>query len=297
MSENMIRRSSGSIDYEGRVWGKRGSIGTRDLAWIRIEFAAEDIVLDADSFVLEVGCGTGDLLRTMLMQQKSGCRAYGVDINLASLEWGSTQDEITRYFQGDVLELPLAGEAFDVILGFDIFEHLPDLDTALEEIHRCLKRDGVFHCFIPCDVNFWTLHRFLWKHANFNLKETLGGHIQKLTSEEVVGSVHSHGFRIVRKRFSYHFIGQIKDILDYVWRYLTDNYLSFPDHRVKTEMQYRLPFIKYHPLQQLFWLAALARCVGFTFRLLEFLAYHESRLFRNLRGAGIHLTCTRVEKT
>jgi SAM-dependent methyltransferase len=201
MPERKVKRSSGSIDYEDRLWGERGSIESRDLALIRIEFAEQDIRFKDGSNVLEVGCGTGDLLRTMLHHQRSECAAYGIDINLASLRWSSdvANNKQIGAIQGDILELPVIGETFDVILGFDIFEHLPNMDTALAQVYRCLKSGGRFHCFIPCDINYWSLYRFLWKYVNFNLKETYGGHIQKLTSEDVLNSIHSHGFIILKR--------------------------------------------------------------------------------------------------
>ncbi len=42
-------------------------------------------------------------------------------------------------------------ESFDVFTSHDAFEHIPDLDRALKEIHRILKPGGVMVCSFPFD--------------------------------------------------------------------------------------------------------------------------------------------------
>ncbi|PWR76214.1 class I SAM-dependent methyltransferase [Methanospirillum stamsii] len=41
--------------------------------------------------------------------------------------------------------------SFDRILAIHVLEHLPDLPSALKEIHRLLKTDGKFIAVIPCE--------------------------------------------------------------------------------------------------------------------------------------------------
>ena len=47
---------------------------------------------------------------------------------------------------------------FDKVLAIHVLEHLPNLPSALKEVHRILKVDGEFCVVIPCEGGF--AHRF-----------------------------------------------------------------------------------------------------------------------------------------
>jgi SAM-dependent methyltransferase len=47
--------------------------------------------------------------------------------------------------------LPLADSSFDRALAIHVLEHLPDLPSAVAELHRVLKHDGRLIAVIPCE--------------------------------------------------------------------------------------------------------------------------------------------------
>jgi SAM-dependent methyltransferase len=49
----------------------------------------------------------------------------------------------------DLQRIDLPADSFDVFTSGDVFEHIPDLDRALREIHRVLKPGGVMVCSFP----------------------------------------------------------------------------------------------------------------------------------------------------
>ena len=56
-----------------------------------------------------------------------------------------------HHTRGTVLPFPDA--SFDVVLSFDVFEHIPDSDAHLREVRRVLTRSG---CYLLQTPNKWT---------------------------------------------------------------------------------------------------------------------------------------------
>ncbi len=115
-----------------------------------LRFIASTGALDRPSDVLEIGSGTGGLLHTLL---EAGHRARGVEISPALVA------ESRRWF-GDLpvqivdgTALPFSDASFDVVVSFDVFEHIPDSDAHLREVRRVLRPGGVYLLQTP---NKWT---------------------------------------------------------------------------------------------------------------------------------------------
>ena len=100
--------------------------------------------------VLEYGCGTGQLL---LVLARAGLRAYGVDIDPASIGIARRQAEAL----GLPIELEMApfgegfaGERFDRIVFFEAFHHAWDFERLLARLHDRLAPGGrVVFCGEP----------------------------------------------------------------------------------------------------------------------------------------------------
>lgn len=100
--------------------------------------------------LLEIGSGTGTLLHELALR---GHRVQGVEVDPTRLadvrRW--YPDLTVRLVRG--VELPFADGAFDVVLSFDVFEHIPDSDAHLREVRRVLRPGGVYLLQTP---NKWT---------------------------------------------------------------------------------------------------------------------------------------------
>ena len=87
--------------------------------------------------ILDLGCGHGHILSYL---REKGRDAYGLDINADSLK----HRNLKGYFVcGDAHNLPLRDNSLDVVLAFELVEHLKEPRRALEEIRRILKRRGI----------------------------------------------------------------------------------------------------------------------------------------------------------
>jgi SAM-dependent methyltransferase len=100
--------------------------------------------------MLEIGTGTGVLLQTLLSR---GCDVRGVELRDELIE------EARRWFgplpiaRVSGVDLPFPAASFDVVMSFDVFEHIPDSDAHLREVHRVLRPGGAYLIQTP---NKWT---------------------------------------------------------------------------------------------------------------------------------------------
>lgn len=100
--------------------------------------------------VLEIGSGRGTLLALL---RSRGVHAVGIEPNAALAIDAVRRDPplpVAR-MSGDRLGFPDA--TFDLVLSFDVFEHIPDSDAHLTDVRRVLRTDGVYALQTP---NKWT---------------------------------------------------------------------------------------------------------------------------------------------
>jgi SAM-dependent methyltransferase len=115
-----------------------------------VRFIDETGVATPSAEILEIGAGTGLLLHTLI---ERGCHARGVELRADLIA------EARRWF-GDLpiaqvagVTLPFPDASFDVVMSFDVFEHIPDSDAHLREVRRVLRPGGAYLIQTP---NKWT---------------------------------------------------------------------------------------------------------------------------------------------
>jgi SAM-dependent methyltransferase len=92
------------------------------------------------SRVLDVGCGTGELLEHL---QDQGARPSGVDPAARMVELARARAVGADVRRGDVEHLPFDDAVFDAVLAVNAVQFAGDLDDALSEIARVLVPGGV----------------------------------------------------------------------------------------------------------------------------------------------------------
>ena len=114
----------------------------RDAAWRRraVTLAA----LRAGDVVLDVACGTGDMIRLFARATTPPARIIGVDFAEDMLARGNYTDIKTpvELIEADAQELPLPNETVDVISCAFGVRNFQDLSAGLREMGRVARRGG-----------------------------------------------------------------------------------------------------------------------------------------------------------
>jgi len=107
--------------------------------------------LTADLSVLELGCGTGYFTKELV---NTNANITAIDISPELLESAKSKiksDKI-NFVLGNACSVPFEDSTFDVILGSSVLHHL-DLDSAIKEIYRILKKGGSIQFTEPNMLN------------------------------------------------------------------------------------------------------------------------------------------------
>ncbi|MGH7527642.1 MAG: class I SAM-dependent methyltransferase, partial [Gemmatimonadales bacterium] len=89
--------------------------------------------------ILEIGSGHGRMLHHLF---SNGFDVRGVEVSAGVIATGKRVYGDLPYTLATGADLPFDDNAFDVVLSFDVFEHIPDSDGHLREAARVLKPRG-----------------------------------------------------------------------------------------------------------------------------------------------------------
>ncbi|HSW50343.1 MAG TPA: class I SAM-dependent methyltransferase, partial [Bryobacteraceae bacterium] len=111
----------------------------------RYAFAAR---LSRRKRVLDAGCGAGYGSAELA---RSAARVVGVDASLEALEHAVRHYKVanTEFLAASCAALPFAAESFDLVVSFEVIEHMPDWQAFLEEARRVIAPSGQFVVSTP----------------------------------------------------------------------------------------------------------------------------------------------------
>jgi SAM-dependent methyltransferase len=105
--------------------------------------------------VLEVGCGTGNVLRALEGACPGGV-VVGMDLFLQGLRYARRRTSCPLV-QGDISKLPFR-PGFDLVGVFDVLEHLPDDTGALRDLRNLLSERGQLILTVPAHQKLWSYY-------------------------------------------------------------------------------------------------------------------------------------------
>lgn len=124
--------------------------------------------------ILNVGAGSGYDLETL----KRYGDVYVIDINKDVLKLIPKN----LYFEkkvGDACKIPYKSNFFDIVVSFDVIEHIEDDVAAVSEIRRVLKKDGHFVFSVPAFQPLFSSHDSVLGHKRRYSKKSLSRLLHK----------------------------------------------------------------------------------------------------------------------
>jgi SAM-dependent methyltransferase len=119
---------------------------------------------------LDVGAAGGGNTRVL--------RAHGW--RPVALEYSESGAELARrrglpVIRADARRLPLPTGSLDLVVAFDILEHIDEDVRAAAEFRRVLRPGGTALIAVPCDMRLWSAHDVAVGHVRRYSRQTLTG--------------------------------------------------------------------------------------------------------------------------
>lgn len=128
-------------DWNKPCWGNFQS---------NIDFMEKTGLFNSQKNILEIGSGKGGLTRYL---SQLGHDVTGIDLDFQAIKDGRKENGDLPILLASGDTLPFKDQSFDIVISFDVFEHIPDSDKHLSEVARVLKPDGYYILQTP---NKWT---------------------------------------------------------------------------------------------------------------------------------------------
>jgi len=134
----------------------------------------------ASSVALDIGAAGGGNTREL---QRAGFLAvpleYGVEGARVSRDRGLPS------VRGDACRLPFGAQSVDVVIAFDVLEHIEDDGQAIAEFARVLRPSAWLWVAVPCDMRLWSAH------------DEAVGHVRRYSRTSLVDALLAAGFEVV----------------------------------------------------------------------------------------------------
>jgi ubiquinone/menaquinone biosynthesis C-methylase UbiE len=149
----MLRRKQETVDHlQVRKYYSRLAAEYNSLANQTCERVYRQLVqkhLNGCQAVMELGCGSSDLLFDLNPQHAIGC-----DLTLEMLRRRKNDRALKLAAAGE--ELPFRDSTFDAIFMVNVLEHVADQEKVLSECSRVLKKNGTWFAVTPNGAwEFW----------------------------------------------------------------------------------------------------------------------------------------------
>jgi ubiquinone/menaquinone biosynthesis C-methylase UbiE len=183
---------------------QRGNLQTN------LEFLEKVDLIKPDDKILEIGCGIGSIVNHL---SKHGYDVTGTDISNEAISYGLKKYGCLNLQVQPAEDLPFKDESFNVVLSFDLFEHIAQINRHVSEVYRVLRPGGYYLFQTPNKLSnaiFETLYHksFKWKrthpslHSPAQLKKRLSGHGFEVTFVKM-NPINEFTINKIRKKFGF----------------------------------------------------------------------------------------------
>jgi 2-polyprenyl-3-methyl-5-hydroxy-6-metoxy-1,4-benzoquinol methylase len=130
---------------------------------------------------LEIGCGTGGFIQQIV--ENENLEITGSEIYLKGLLYAKRNLPNVDFIQFDITQ-GVIGEEFDLIVAFDVIEHIENDVAAISNINKMLHKGGILIITVP-------QYMFLWSKLDEIVK-----HKRRYSRRVLVAKLQENGFDI-----------------------------------------------------------------------------------------------------
>lgn len=143
--------------------------------------------------LLDLGCGDGNNLAWL---RQYADEVYGCDYNAVRLARARGRFSDVTLFLGDILNLPVQDDAFDVVFFNHVIEHIPDDEAALATVTRILAPGGMVILGTPNEGAWW------WQLAYRRAPDIRAStdHVHFYTADKIAAKMRAAGLHVIETK-------------------------------------------------------------------------------------------------
>ncbi len=140
--------------------------------------------------LLDIGCGTGTLLR---IAKSQGWDVTGIELNGHAVKYAQETSGL-NVIQGSLTDDIFPPESFDLITIIQTLEHIPTPMGVLKTLHKILKKEGMIYVEVPNLNSIFVLANRFLKIKDFSCTIDPTAHLFYFTSKTLNEMLESCGF-------------------------------------------------------------------------------------------------------
>lgn len=129
---------------------------------------------------IEVGCGTGNVLRHLEHALSANAFVVGMDLYFTGLRYAKQRVQC-QLIEGDMHRPPFSKQ-FHLVGMFDVLEHLPNDHLVLSDLHKMIAPDGVLLLTVPAHMSLWSYF------------DESAHHVRRYSTRELRDKLHAAGY-------------------------------------------------------------------------------------------------------
>jgi SAM-dependent methyltransferase len=190
-------------DYYRDYWRSPGLVTAEHVRW-KTDVTRTHPRVRAARSLLDVGCGSGQVLSAL---RSPGRRLCGVEMSADAVRSLVARGIEGRAVDLETEDLPFSDGEFDVVLCYDVFEHVFAPGRLLGEIRRVLRRDGAALLCVPNTLNLF--NRLIFLSGEFvdimdtahGADELFSNHVRLFSKSLFERFIDANRFRVVERHY------------------------------------------------------------------------------------------------
>ncbi len=140
-------------------------------------------LINAETVFLEVGCGNTEF--SSFLPKQVCYNAFDISLSEFHIKRFAKNRKNLNIALASATDIPLKSSSVNLTVSCEVFEHVPNLERAINEIHRVATPDATLLCSIP--NNYCYKYRQKGPHPD---------HVNDFTYQEFIDFMESRGFSL-----------------------------------------------------------------------------------------------------